>query len=90
MAGSLGRFTSVHCRDRLGILSDYLDGELDEQLCAELEQHMDGCGNCRIVVDTLQKTIVLYRDYGHEEVPEDIKSRLYAVLDLEGRSSTLG
>jgi anti-sigma factor RsiW len=74
---------SVFCRDTLGVLSDYVDGELDEQLCAEIERHMAECGNCRIVVDTLSKTVMLYRTYGHEEVPEDARERLYAVLGLE-------
>jgi anti-sigma factor RsiW len=74
------------CSDTLGTLSAYLDGELDEQLCAEINRHMAECGNCRIMVDTLRKTLVLYRDYGHEDVPVDAKERLYAVLRLE-RSS---
>ena len=73
----------LSCRDSLGTLSEYLDGELDEQLCAEIERHMAECGNCRIVVDTLRKTVMLYRAYGHEDVPEDAKERLYAVLGLE-------
>jgi len=72
----------LSCRDSL-MLSDYLDGELDEQLCAEIERHMAECGNCQMMVDTLRKTVMLYRAYGHEEVPEDAKERLYAVLGLE-------
>jgi anti-sigma factor RsiW len=72
----------VRCMDRLGSLSDYLDGELDEELCAEIERHMAECGNCRLVVDSLRKTIALYRDYGHQEIPDEAKARLYAVLDL--------
>jgi len=72
----------VRCMDRLGGLSDYLDGELDEELCAEIERHMAECGNCRLVVDSLRKTIALYRDYGHQEIPDAAKVRLYAVLDL--------
>ena len=41
---------------------------------------------CRVVVDTLSKTVSLYREYGHEPVPPDAKDRLYAVLKLEARS----
>ena len=50
--------------------------------CAEIERHMADCGNCRAVVDTLRKTVSLYRTYGHEELPADAKARLYAVLRL--------
>lgn len=74
---------SVQCRDHLGDLSDYVDGDLDPELCAEIERHMSECGNCRIVVDTLRKTISLYRNYGHEDLPNDTLKRLYAVLKLE-------
>jgi len=64
-------------------LSEYLDGELEAQLCAEIERHIAECGNCRVVVDTLRKTVTLYREYGHEPVPQDAKDRLYAVLHLD-------
>ncbi len=70
------------CQELKAQLPDYLDGELESQVCAEIERHIQGCDNCRIMVDTLRKTIVLYRAYGHEEVPADAKERLYAVLNL--------
>jgi hypothetical protein len=44
---------------------------------------MAECGDCRIVVDTLRKTVSLYRSYGHAELPPDTKERLYAVLRLD-------
>jgi predicted anti-sigma-YlaC factor YlaD len=74
---------SQSCKDHLGALSDYLEGDLHPELCAEIERHLAECGNCRIVVDTLRKTVMLYRAYGHEEVPDDAKARLVAVLELE-------
>jgi predicted anti-sigma-YlaC factor YlaD len=70
------------CGERLRALSDYLDGELDEQLCAEIEQHLADCGDCRILVDTLRRTVTLYRTHGHEPLPPQTKDRLYAVLNL--------
>jgi anti-sigma factor RsiW len=74
---------SQSCRDHLGALSDYLDGDLQPELCAEIERHLAECGNCRVVVDTLRKTVLLYRAYGHEEIPDAAKERLVAVLELE-------
>ena len=78
---------SVECRDHLNCLSDYVDGELDPDLCAEIERHMAECGDCRIVVDTLRKTVSLYRSYGHETIPEATKDRLYAVLKLHRQTA---
>ena len=72
-----------NCRDMLGGLSDYLDGEASDELCAEIERHMAGCDKCRIVVDTLGKTIFLYRELPRPEMSEDARRRLYQSLDLQ-------
>jgi predicted anti-sigma-YlaC factor YlaD len=71
------------CREIKDKLSAYLDGELESTLCAEIEQHLQGCDNCRVVVDTLNKTITLYRNYGQASVPPDAHDRLTRVLHLE-------
>ncbi len=71
------------CREIKDKLSAYLDGELENALCAEIEQHLQGCDGCRVVVDTLNKTITLYRHYGQASVPPDAHERLTRVLHLE-------
>jgi predicted anti-sigma-YlaC factor YlaD len=71
------------CRALLGSLSLYLDGEAEEALCREIERHMSQCENCRVVVDTLAKTVSLYREHGHTRLPDDAKKRLFVALDLE-------
>ncbi len=68
----------------LGNLSDYIDGELEAELCAEIENHLACCENCRIVVDTLERTVTLYHDHGHEPLPDDVRTRLLAALSLDG------
>jgi anti-sigma factor (TIGR02949 family) len=72
-----------NCRHLLDSLSDYIDRELNEELCQTLEAHLAECENCRIVVDTLRKTVFLYRSTASGvEMPEDVKERLYKRLDL--------
>lgn len=78
----------MKCKEMLGALSDYIDGELEERLCAQIEAHMRDCPGCRVMVDTLHKTVVLYRTHGQVEVPSDVRSRLFAVLDLENLRAT--
>jgi predicted anti-sigma-YlaC factor YlaD len=70
------------CHALLGGLSDYLDGEAEQALCDEIERHMEDCEDCRVVIDTLAKTITLYREHGHTPLPDDARQRLYAALDL--------
>ena len=75
---------SQECQHLLGSLSDYIDGELQAELCAELEQHIKDCDNCRIVVNTLRKTIELYQQTNPPaELPEPLRERLFFKLHLE-------
>jgi predicted anti-sigma-YlaC factor YlaD len=72
------------CHALLDSLSDYVDGSAGEQICAEIERHLEGCENCRIVVDTLRKTIYLYQvTASPPDVPEAVRDRLYQRLNLE-------
>jgi anti-sigma factor (TIGR02949 family) len=75
---------SENCRHLLDSLSDYLDGELNEEFCTELEHHLAGCKDCQIVVDTLRRTITLYRSQAAPPpVPSDVRQRLYKRLNLD-------
>ena len=49
------------CEKIQASLSDYVDGELAKGLCIEIEKHLVDCENCQMVVNTLRKTVDLYR-----------------------------
>jgi predicted anti-sigma-YlaC factor YlaD len=70
------------CHDLLGGLSEYVDGTADADLCAKIESHLADCENCRVVVDTLGRTVSLYRVLPEENVPGDVQERLLEVLHL--------
>jgi len=71
------------CRHLLGDLSDYVDGEASAELCAEIERHLADCDNCRVVVDTLRKTVSLYHELPQPELPAAARERLYKRLLLD-------
>jgi anti-sigma factor RsiW len=72
------------CRCLEGLLSDYIDGDLETILCKELERHLEDCDNCKVVVDTLKKTISLYHvNPQPDPVPSEVKERLYKRLKIE-------
>ena len=78
------RHQHKNCRKLLGSLSEYVDGELDDELCSALEHHLEDCEDCRIVVDTLRKTVYLYHTTAEtEDIPNDIRKRLYKSLNIE-------
>ncbi len=71
-----------NCHDLLDGLSDFLDGEASAELCAEIQRHLADCNKCRVVVDTLSKTVKLYRQLPKADLTEGARERLYKVLDL--------
>jgi anti-sigma factor RsiW len=73
------------CRSLLDAMSDFVDGTLEEELCEEIERHIAECQNCRVVADTLRKTISLYHESSAEggEVPVVVRERLFRTLNLD-------
>ena len=45
------------CKAMFAELSNYLDEQLDDSLCEELEKHLDGCGPCKAFLASLEATI---------------------------------
>ena len=73
-----------NCQALLGSLSDYIDGELPPNLCAEIEKHLEGCENCRVVLNTTKRTIDLVRvEPAREPIPDDVRERLFLRLNLD-------
>jgi RNA polymerase sigma-70 factor (ECF subfamily) len=47
----------ARCKAMFAELSNYLDEQLDDSLCEELERHLDGCGPCKVFLASLEATI---------------------------------
>lgn len=73
------------CAEYVTDLNDYLDGEISPELCEELERHIGRCENCRIMVDTLRKTVILCREGRKEKLPESLQQKLTDLLRQEWR-----
>ena len=71
------------CKALLGSLSDYVDGTAEDKLCRELERHLAECEDCRIVVDTLRKTVYLYHTNTETNLPVAVRERLFKRLKLD-------
>ena len=76
------------CRALLAQISAYVDGDLEETLCLELESHLAACHDCQTVADTLGKTIILFRRFGPCELPEGLTERLWQALEEGGCTSS--
>ena len=47
----------ARCKAMFAELSNYLDEQLDDSLCEELERHLKGCEPCEAFLSTLEATI---------------------------------
>ena len=74
------------CSRLVSLLSDYLDGRLPSDVCAELEQHLTGCPECTAFVGTFRSTVSLLQSLDEKDLPEELRLRLRAFLDDHCRS----
>lgn len=73
-----------NCEKLLGSLSEYIDGELSAELCQELEKHLAGCENCRVVLNTTMRTIdLVHAPVEKPDLPDDVRERLFKRLNLD-------
>jgi anti-sigma factor (TIGR02949 family) len=73
----------MDCREAIDQVVQYLDSEAAADLCRRLEEHLAGCPECRVYVDTVKKTILLYRSETPLDCPEEVRARLHAALSFE-------
>jgi RNA polymerase sigma-70 factor, ECF subfamily len=52
------------CKAMFAELSDYLDEQLDDSLCQDLERHLDGCAPCQAFLASLESAIKQCRALG--------------------------
>lgn len=80
----------ARCKAMFAELSNYLDEQLDDSLCQELERHMDGCGPCQAFVATLEATIEQCRKPGMESpAPATARLRLELMQKYQQASAAL-
>jgi anti-sigma factor RsiW len=74
---------SKPCLRRLARLSAYLDRDLPQAVRDRIRSHMDRCGDCRVVLRTLKKTIELCRRTSAPAPPRAVSQRVLAALRRE-------
>jgi RNA polymerase sigma-70 factor (ECF subfamily) len=64
------------CKEMFAELSNYLDDELDDSLCEELEKHLDGCEPCKAFLSSLERSIQQCRTAPNESPDPRVAARL--------------
>ena len=77
----------VNCEQVWREISNYLDGEVDSELRAAMEEHVRGCQHCTAVLEGTRNVIQLYGDERMMEVPLGFSRRLHQRLESDLSSS---
>ena len=71
----------INCEQVWREVSDYLDGDVDREFRAAIEEHVQGCQRCRAVLDGMRNVVQLYGDERMMEVPVGFSRRLHQRLE---------
>jgi hypothetical protein len=71
------------CQNVFAALSQYIDRDLPDTTCDELERHIQGCAPCVEFVESLKKSINLGRGYKPEidapQISPEVRESLRAI-----------
>lgn len=73
----------MDCSEVLEQLADYLDVDARAEMCKAIEEHLKFCDGCRVEVDSVRKTVVLYQADRDVHVPTTAISSLQTALAKE-------
>lgn len=75
------------CQDVIGLLLEYLEATLDEDVVRELEAHLEGCEPCRAYLATYRRTVGVVGKAVRTEMPAEMRRHLAAFLAERLRES---
>lgn len=70
------RAADTGCPDITETFSRYLEGEIDQDLCARMQAHVDSCAHCRETCDSLTRTLAVCRSAPSPKVPQTVQATL--------------
>ena len=71
---------AMNCEELIGVILEYLEGEMTLRDVEEFEKHLEACAPCRAYLATYRKTKAMAADAGRVEMPEEMKGRLREFL----------
>ena len=73
----------ITCQSFLDDLSDYIDGDVAEEIRVSFEAHLAKCPNCWVVFDETQRTVEIVQRFDCHPMPEKVKDRLMQTLSVK-------
>jgi len=74
----------MDCLELLELISDYLDGVMEEDMLVDLESHIHACRKCQIMVETTRRTISISKNcFYTTSIPKAVHTRLHYTLRMK-------
>ena len=83
----MGNTRKITCKSFLDELSDFVDGELSQELRISLEAHIAKCPDCWVTLDETRRTVEISRSVDCHPLPNDVHQRLLNALDSRWQGS---
>ena len=71
----------IDCKHVWQHISAYIDGDVDADLRAEIDRHLEHCEICSAVLDSTRNVVILMADDRVFEIPSGFSERLHRRLD---------
>jgi RNA polymerase sigma-70 factor, ECF subfamily len=80
---------SPSCPEISLVFSQYLEGDISPERCAEMERHLEGCPRCRATCDSLKRSLALCKASPGPELPapvqRSLRDSIRRILDVQAR-----
>jgi anti-sigma factor RsiW len=77
----------TNCAEAYRFICDNLDEKLDSPRCRRIRRHLAGCPDCSTLLDSVKKTVTLYRMMPVPGVPSGVHETLLKTMKKLAASS---
>ncbi|MER3525187.1 MAG: hypothetical protein C4326_14355 [Ignavibacteria bacterium] len=72
----------MKCRRAYRYICEHLDADINSRKCRAIKKHLGGCPDCAAYLDSLKKTIFLYKHAPVPPLSRTVHKRLVKVIDI--------
>jgi len=73
----------IDCKHVWEYISAYIDNDVDVELRADIDRHLETCEICSAVLDSTRNVVILVADHRVFELPAGFSRRLHERVDRE-------
>ena len=77
----------LSCAEVYTHLCDNLDSKLETEACRKIKEHIAECEHCSALLDSMKKTVFLYKKYPTPKLSKKAKAELFAIVHIGKETS---